>query len=162
MFDYRVDSSHRVSIVWVEFENSSSGSQWRHKYSSLYTTKIPHSWTPILEVTRCFNIQHYKTYNVVRRQFPLQMSAAKTLHKAQGSTMNSAVLHIGSRKNDHIHYVGLSRIKNLSNLYIKKLNSKKISICSDVQEEMNRMTSTSPLQLRLPDLSKLNNNCTFI
>lgn len=98
LFDFRVDSSHRVSIVWVEFENSSSGSHWRQKYSSLYTTKIPHSWTPILEVTRCFNIQHYKTYNVVRRQFPLQMSAAKTLHKAQGSTMNSAVLHFGSRK----------------------------------------------------------------
>lgn len=58
MFDYRVDSSHhRVSIVWVEFENSLSGCQWRQKYSSLYTTNIPHSWTPILEVTRCFNIQ---------------------------------------------------------------------------------------------------------
>lgn len=163
MFDYRVDSSHhRVSIVWVEFENSSSGCQWRQKYSSLYTTNIPHSWTPILEVTRCFNIQHYKTYNVVRRQFPLQMSAAKTIHKAQGSTMNSAVLHFGSRKNDHIHYVGLSRIKNLSNLFIKELNSKKISICSDVREEMNRMTTTSPLQLRLPDLSKLNNNCALV
>lgn len=94
MFDYRVDQSHRVSIVWVEFENSSSGCQCRQKM---------------------FNIQHYRIYNVVRRQFPLQMSAAKTIHKAQGSTMN-----FGSRKNDHIHDAGLSRIKNLSNLFIKE------------------------------------------
>lgn len=33
-----------------------------------------------------FNIQHYRIYNVVKREFPLQMSAAKTIHKAQGST----------------------------------------------------------------------------
>lgn len=67
-----------------------------------------------------FNIQHYRIYNVVKRQFPLQMSAAKTIHKAQGSTMNSAVLLSGSRKNYHIHDVGLSRIKNLSNLFINE------------------------------------------
>lgn len=127
MFDYRISSSLRVSIVWVEFENSSSGSQWRQKYSNLYKTDIPLDWTPILEVTRCFNIQHYKSYNVVWRQFPLQMSAAKTIHKAQGSTLNNAVLHFGSRKNDHIHYVGLSRIKNLANLYIMELNEKKLA-----------------------------------
>lgn len=90
------------------------------------------------------------------------MSAAKTIHKAQGSTMNSAVLHFGSRKNDDIHYVGLSRIKNLSNLFVKELNSKKISICPDVREETNRMTSTSLLQLRLPDQGKLNNNCALV
>lgn len=37
-----------------------------------------------------------------------------------------------------------------------------ISICSDVREETNRMTSTSPLQLRLPDLGKLNNICALV
>lgn len=41
MFDYRVDPSHRVSIVWVGFENSSSGCQCRQKYSSLYTKYSP-------------------------------------------------------------------------------------------------------------------------
>ena len=162
MFDYRVSSSQRVSIVWVEFENSSSGNQWRQKYSNLYKRDIPRNWTPILEVTRCFNIQHYKSYNVVGRQFPLQMAAAKTIHKAQGSTLNGAVLHFGSRKNDHIHYVGLSRIKNLANLYIMELNEKKISICSDVKDEMNRLKSTSQLQLMLPDLCNITNDCTLI
>ena len=77
MFDYRVSSSQRVRIVWVEFENSSSGNQGRQKYSNLYNRDIPRNLTPILEVTRCFNIQHNKSYNVVRRQFPLQMAAAK-------------------------------------------------------------------------------------
>ena len=45
---------------------------------------------------------------------------------AEGSTLNGAVLHFGNRKNDHIHHVGLSRIKNLTNLFILELNEKKI------------------------------------
>lgn len=53
--------------------------------------------------------------------------------------MNSVVLYFGSRKNDYIYYVGLSRIKNLFNFFIKELNFKKISICLDVWEEMNCM-----------------------
>lgn len=50
------------------------------------------------------------------------MAAGKTIHKAQGSTLDGAVVHFGHRKNDHIHYVGLSRVKNLRNLYILELN----------------------------------------
>lgn len=48
---------------------------------------------------------------MVRRQFPLQMAAGKTNHKAQGSTLDGAVVHFGHSKNDHIHYVGLNRVK---------------------------------------------------
>lgn len=56
------------------------------------------------------------------------MAAGKTIHKAQGSTLDGAVVHFGHRKNDHIHYVGLSRVKNLSNLHILELNEKKICL----------------------------------
>lgn len=41
------------------------------------------------------------------------MAAGKTIHKAQGSTIDGTVVHFGHRKNDHIHYVGLSRLKTL-------------------------------------------------
>jgi hypothetical protein len=44
-------------------------------------------------------------------------------HKGQGSTLKAAV-HCGSRKNDHKHYVGLSRVTNIENLYIIHLNEK--------------------------------------
>lgn len=84
MFEYRVKHSERLSIAWVELENSAPGAQGRRKYSNLYKTDTPKTWSPILEDTRGFFIQHYKSYHMVRRQFPLQMAAGKTILKAQG------------------------------------------------------------------------------
>lgn len=110
MFEYRVNSE-RLSIASVELDIPASEAQWGRKSSNLYKTDNPKTWTPILEVTRGFSIQHYKSYHVVRRQFPLQMAAGKTIHKEQGSTLDGAVVHFGHRKNDHIHYVGLSRVR---------------------------------------------------
>ena len=157
-FDFRVENSDRCSIIWVELENKSSGELWRQKYANLFNVSIPKSWTPMLEVTRSFQIQHYKSYNVVRRQFPLQMAAGKTIHKAQGSTLNSAVVHFGNRKNDHIHYVGLSRERNLCNLHILKLNEKKISTSVEVAEEMNRMHREALMPLSLKPLKDDSDN----
>jgi hypothetical protein len=79
----------------------------------LYTDSISKNWTPILETTRRFIYKYYKTYLVTRRQFPICLSAAKAIHKAQGATMKTAVLHFGKRKIEHIHYVGLSRVTRL-------------------------------------------------
>ena len=148
--DYRVENSDRCSIIWVQFEESKSGMHWRQKYSHLYNADTSRDWTPILETTRSFSVQHYKAYHVVRRQFPLQMAAGKTIHKAQGSTLHGAVVHFGDKKNDHIHYVGLSRVKNMETLHITEFNEKKISVSNDVKDEMKRMRSDCPMKLYLP------------
>lgn len=66
MFEYRVKRSERFSIAWVELDNSASEDQRRRKYSNLYKTDTPKTWTPILEVTKGFSTQHYKSYHVVR------------------------------------------------------------------------------------------------
>lgn len=160
MFEYIVKHSERLSIAWVELDNSASGAQW--KYSNLYNTDTPKTWMPILEVTRGFSIQHYKSYHVLRRQFSLQMTAGKTIHKAQGSTLDGAVVHFGHRKNDHIHYVGLSRVKNLSNLHILELNGKKISVSESVKQEMHRLRLHSKMLLTLPIIHDFAKNGTVI
>ena len=132
-FDYRVANSSRCSIVWVEFDDKSVGKTWRMKYQHLYQSSISLAWTPILETCRKFTLQYYKTYLVARRQFPIYLSAGKTIHKAQGSTIKEAAMHFGTRKIDRIHYVGLSRVTSLSGVHILELNSSKISISSEVK-----------------------------
>lgn len=82
-----------------------------------------------------------------RRQFPLQLDAAKTIHKAQGSTLHNAVIHCGTRKMDHIHYVALCRITNMDKLHILYLNEKKISVSIAVLEEMNRLRNDDKVSL---------------
>lgn len=78
------------------------------------------------------------------------MAAGKTIHKAQGSTLDGAVVHFGHRKNDLIHYVGLSRVKNLRNPYILELNEQKISVSESVKQEMHCLRLNSKMQLTLP------------
>lgn len=146
-FEYLVEGSNRVSIIWVEFEEEKIGQKLRIEYARFYHSSIKKSWTPILEITRMLKVQFNGTFQVKRRQFPLQLAAAKTIHKAQGSTLQSAVVHCGTRKMDHIHYVGLSRITNMDKLHILDLNEKKISVSTAVLEEMNRLRNEAKISL---------------
>lgn len=94
------------------------------------------------------------SYHVKRRQFPLRLGAAKTIHKAQGSTMKSAVINFGTRKNDHMHYVGLSRVTHIENLHITYLNEKKMSLSPVVLEEMNRLRTEEKLNVCIDNLAE--------
>lgn len=157
-FDYRVEGSNRCSIIWVKFTDSSIGKILQTKLARLYKSGICRSWTPILEITRMFKVHINGTYQVKRKQFPLQLSAAKTIHKSQGSTLTNAGVHFGSRNNDHMHYVGLSRVTCLENLQILHLNEKKIAVSTAVINEMRRLREECKLQFCVENL--LNDHST--
>lgn len=55
-------------------------------------------------------------------------------------------------KNEHMHYVGLSRVVCLKNLHILHLNENKISVSVSVQEEMDRLRQECMLQLCVRNL----------
>ena len=54
--DYRVDNSTRPSIIWVSFPHLEIGRRWRREHAHLYNTDKNKNWTPILEVTKQFQI----------------------------------------------------------------------------------------------------------
>ena len=105
------------------------------------------SWTPIFEVKRNF-LYRYKSFE--RIQFPLRPSAAKTVHKSQGDTLNEVVVSLNSRckaKIPHIHYVALSRVTSLNGLHIKDLNKDKIAISDSVILEIERLRTEALMKL---------------
>jgi ATP-dependent DNA helicase PIF1 len=56
---------------------------------------------------------------LARQQVPLTLAYAQTIHKCQGSTLDSALIDIGSRTFEYGQaYVALSRVKSLDSLYI--------------------------------------------
>ena len=111
--DYRVPGSSRPSIIWVLFQEEHIGKDYRKEYSHRYNQTIDRHWVPILEITRQFRRHQMQ---VLRRQFPLKPSVAKTIHRCQGDTLNEAVLDLPSSKREHMHYVALSRLRSISGL----------------------------------------------
>ena len=80
---------------------------------------------------------------VLRRQFPLRPSAAKTIHHCQGDTLDEAVVDLPSSKREHMHYVALSRLRSISGLHILNMNENKMTVSKKVQEEMIKTKSNT-------------------
>ena len=111
----------------------------------MYRANINKSWTPVLEVTRQFQINKKNKVQVLRRQFPLKPAAAKTIHRCQGDTLDEAVVNFPISTREHMHYVGLSRVRNSSALHVLMLNENKIKVSEKVKKEMIRLRTERSL-----------------
>lgn len=60
---------------------------------------------------------------VLRKQIPLKLAYAVTIHKAQGATLDCALIDVGDRTFEYGQaYVALSRCKDIESLYIHDLD----------------------------------------
>ena len=130
-----------ISYIWVKFENINIGKDTRKNHKHIYTKDVRPDWTPIFQVKKQFPVGRYKSCQILRSQFPLRPSSAKTVHRCQGDTMTSAVIDLRGRVFTHAHYVSLSRVKSLDNVHITYLNEDKISVSKEVDrsEEIRRL-----------------------
>lgn len=77
---------------------------------------------------------------VYRRQFPVSLSYAITIHKCQGLSLDCALIDIGSSIfGSGMAYVALSRVTNLNGLHLINLASKKIVADIKSVTEYNRL-----------------------
>ena len=146
--DFRMEGTNRPSIIWVLFDDPRVGSTAREKYRKLYNSSIDTDWTPVFDVQQTF-IVNYKTYQ--RIQFPLTPASGKSVWKAEGATVDRVVVDLSQekkiRKIPHIHYVALSRVKRLKDLYILNLNEASMALDDDVNVEMHRLRTEAVLEL---------------
>ena len=157
LIEYRMEETNRPSIIWVLFDHSRIGKSTRERFYNrgFYNANIQRDWTPVFDVERTF-IYNYKTYQ--RIQFPLKPAAAKTVHKAQGATVDKVVVDLSqkkTRKVPHIHYVALSRVKKLDDLYILNLNQAAYALDERVTSEMQRLRTEAALELCYVPLYKI-------
>ena len=156
--DYRVADSTRPSTIWVIFQDTNIGHHWKREYSHSYNGHIQKTWTQILEITRQFRLYKRNQVQVLRRQFPLRPAAAITIHCCQGDTLEEAVVDLPASTREHMHYLGLSRLRNISGLHILNLNEKKIAVSKKVEAEMSRLRSEAFLKPCIPFLYETPNN----
>ena len=146
--DFRMEGTNRPSIIWVLFDDPRVGRVTREKYRKLYNSSIHTDWTPVFDVQRTF-IVNYKTFQ--RIQFPLTPASGKSVWKAEGATVDRVVVDLSQEKRivkiPHIHYVALSRVKRLKDLYILNMNEASMALDDDVNVEMHRLRTEAVLEL---------------
>ena len=134
------------SCMWVQFPDVNIGRQTRrdnHYYYKKYV-QISKDWTPIWAVKRTFM---FRRKAIVRQQFPLKASSAKTIHKAQGQTKSQIVVDMTSGCRPHQHYVAFSRVTRLQGLHLLNGLSGEIKVDQAVIKEMERLRSDARVTL---------------
>ncbi|XP_062615034.1 uncharacterized protein LOC134276764 [Saccostrea cucullata] len=155
LVENKLPSVSRPSIVWVKFLDSAVGRIARQKYRHLFHDGVMDDWTPIFDCQRSF-VFNSTTYQ--RIQFPLRPAAGKTIHKAQGCTVDEIVVDLSQsrmRKTPHIHYVALSRVRSVDKLHILNFNEQALTVDEKVVEEMKRMRKDAPIKLCYLPLYKI-------
>ncbi len=106
---FELSETAEVTAVFVLFEDRSSGSLFQD----------PNRDNAVRIEKYCQDFR-YMGRSINRVQFPLIPAWAVTIHKAQGMSLNSAVVSIGSKIFQHGQiYVALSRVRKLDGLYIE-------------------------------------------
>jgi len=149
-FELTSSNNTAAGTVWIMFDDSNVGKQTRADSRALYTQHINPHWTPIQPLSRQFQVGKSNSAQVLRKQFPLRLSAAKTIHRSQGDTLDQVVVDFtSSRTEPHSHYVGLSRVRTLQGLYILNLCANKIHVSEKVKQEMAVLRSDRKMSVSL-------------
>jgi ATP-dependent DNA helicase PIF1 len=77
----------------------------------------------------------YDNIDISRKQIPLMLAYASTIHKIQGKTLDSVIEDLGDNVFANFQaYVALSRVKDGDNLHLLNFNSASIMVDKKIVE----------------------------
>ncbi len=125
----------------VQFDDPQVGSLERARAAS--ALGLPSPVAIAAASSRFSNIGH--TRELTRRQFPLTLSWALTIHKTQGLSLSGAVIDLGeSICNYGQAYVALSRVRSLDGVALVAFSRAKLELVSvEVSAEYGRLHDKS-------------------
>lgn len=71
-------------------------------------------------------------------QIPLMLAYAITINRSQSLSLDSAVMDLSDVFADHMKYVALSRVRNISGLFLKSFDENKITINQKMKDFINK------------------------
>jgi hypothetical protein len=135
------------AALMVTFDNAAVGKRWRA------SNNLPPCFanggdchSPIAIGTVSARFTGNRATHLVRRQFPVALAWAMTMHRVQGLSMDRAVVHLGhSIFDDGQAYVALSRVRSLEGVLIEGLVVIKLQMASAaVTREYARLRGRQP------------------
>ena len=101
-----------------------------------------------------------KTFYVYRKQFPLILAYAVTIHKCQGLSLHSAIIDLSNKVfSPGMAYVALSRVHSFNGLHLTDFDPTSIIVSTSCLEEINQLRGIYRKDLPLYNVPKTKNNC---
>ena len=150
-----------VSTVYLDFENVAIGAAQRKALrSKMVRENVDLKWTPVERVIKVIDVAPGSVLKVWRSQFPIKPAQSQTIHTAQGSTLQNALVSVEGIQR-RLMYTAFSRVTSLENLYINGTFKPPASANfgkDKVLLEMERMRNECPykVSLRFPTRSDRN------
>ena len=95
--------------------------------------------------------QILRRFYVYRKQFPLILAFAVTIHKCQGLSLDCAIVDLSSSVfATGMAYVAISRVRTLAGLHLLAFDPKSIKVSDECVQEVNRLR-----KLFRPDLTSI-------
>ena len=81
-----------------------------------------------------------KNFYVYRKQYPLILAYAVTIHKCQGLSLDCAIVDLSSEVfSEGMAYVALSRVRSLDGLFLTAFDPQSLTVSVRALEEVNRL-----------------------
>ena len=83
-----------------------------------------------------------KSFFIYRKQFPVTVAYAVTIHKCQGLSLDCAIVDLSNNVFcAGMAYVAISRVRTLEGLHLSAFDPKSINVDNSCLEEVNRLCS---------------------
>merc|ERR1712212_547357 len=130
-----------VDSIWMRPDDSAVGklkqSQLSSKKRKLYPNCIP-----IVKIESNISVANDSTYK--RRQFPLKLCYAATIHKYQGRSLDEIVIGgLSSKWTQGMMYTALTRCRRANGLFLQDFNPNCLKANMDGLKEINRIRKHS-------------------
>ena len=110
------------------------------KLASLYSCHISEDWIPILRIARPISIIEKTRHLKIRKQFPIQLACARTIHRSQGLTLDNVAFDPSGIRKHGLGYIALSRVRNIQSLYLlNALTKDNFRVKLKIASEMERL-----------------------
>ena len=132
-------NQQKIQAILVQFDNQAIGEDAKKKSKYKHINKDA---VPIVQSEVSFPVKGATSFNVTRRQFPLMLAWAVTIHKCQGLTLPKIVVDMSPEKGTYQPgqaYVAFSRVRELSKLHIVNYTQTQIKVSKNVGKEMERL-----------------------